>query len=356
MSFNLSEKLKSLRKEKNVSQEKLAQYLNVSFQAVSKWENGNTCPDIALLPEIARFFGITVDELLQVEKIDEKKLYEEYAEKSCDLYRSGCIPECLSLWQEAYHKMPNNVHVKEMLMSSYFDTDKIKYQKEIVELGTELYNSDAGMYYKGQAIEEIARTYAANGNDDMADVWASKSYQMMHSQEFIYMQILKDGMELTDYFSFANYWYFNRLFYMCARLCECENVPGGTAYIQSVEKTVAQLYEVLYPNDDMNYEDLLHLYILHRCVAEDETSLDKDEAVIEKHLNRALECAERSMSVEEHQLTHPLLIGWHVSAAPSDNKQIVCMMKAELAWECFDPYRDTNWFRAIEEKLNALID
>jgi len=39
MSINLGEKLKSLRKEKNISQEKLAQYLNVSFQAVSKWEN-----------------------------------------------------------------------------------------------------------------------------------------------------------------------------------------------------------------------------------------------------------------------------------------------------------------------------
>lgn len=64
MSINLGEKLKSLRKEKNISQEKLAQYLNVSFQAVSKWENSNTYPDISLLPEIARFFGITVDELL----------------------------------------------------------------------------------------------------------------------------------------------------------------------------------------------------------------------------------------------------------------------------------------------------
>ena len=75
MEINLGDKLRDLRKEKNVSQEKLAQYLNVSFQAVSKWENSNTYPDISLLPDIARFFGITVDELLQAEKIDERKLY-----------------------------------------------------------------------------------------------------------------------------------------------------------------------------------------------------------------------------------------------------------------------------------------
>ena len=81
MSINLGENLKRLRKDKNISQEKLAQYLNVSFQAVSKWENSTTCPDISLLPDIARFFGITVDELLQVEQIDERKLYEDYERK-----------------------------------------------------------------------------------------------------------------------------------------------------------------------------------------------------------------------------------------------------------------------------------
>lgn len=87
--MNLSEKLKSLRKEKNVSQEKLANYLNVSFQAVSKWENANTYPDISLLPDIARFYGITVDELLQVEKLDEARLYDEYEEKAEVFYRNG---------------------------------------------------------------------------------------------------------------------------------------------------------------------------------------------------------------------------------------------------------------------------
>ena len=74
MKISLGEKLKTLRKEKNISQEKLASFLDVSYQAVSKWENDITCPDIFLLPEIARFFDITVDELLQVEKIDEAKL------------------------------------------------------------------------------------------------------------------------------------------------------------------------------------------------------------------------------------------------------------------------------------------
>ena len=136
--MNLAERLRSLRKEKNVSQERLAQYLNVSFQAVSKWENANCCPDISLLPDIARFFGITIDELLQVEKIDQEKVFQDYQARACELFRSGEREQVLSLWREAYHKLPNSIEVKEMLMSACFDTDKVKYQKEILELGTEI--------------------------------------------------------------------------------------------------------------------------------------------------------------------------------------------------------------------------
>lgn len=52
------------RKEKNITQEALAEICGVSPQAVSKWENDVSCPDIGLLKTIARAFGISVDELL----------------------------------------------------------------------------------------------------------------------------------------------------------------------------------------------------------------------------------------------------------------------------------------------------
>lgn len=61
--IKLGEKIKSLRKQKNISQEVFANYLGVSFQAVSKWENGITMPDISVIPAIAYFFGVSTDEL-----------------------------------------------------------------------------------------------------------------------------------------------------------------------------------------------------------------------------------------------------------------------------------------------------
>lgn len=58
----IGNKIRILRKNKNMTQEQLAEVLSVSSQAVSKWENGISAPDIELLPIIARFFGITMDE------------------------------------------------------------------------------------------------------------------------------------------------------------------------------------------------------------------------------------------------------------------------------------------------------
>lgn len=89
MELNFADTLKALRNRKNVSQEKLAQYLNVSFQAVSKWERAVCYPDITLLPDLARFFGITIDELLCVEKWDENKRFEECSEKASAFFRDG---------------------------------------------------------------------------------------------------------------------------------------------------------------------------------------------------------------------------------------------------------------------------
>ena len=56
-------KIQTLRKNKGITQEQLAEVLAVSAQAVSKWENSVSMPDIHLLPVIARYFGITMDEL-----------------------------------------------------------------------------------------------------------------------------------------------------------------------------------------------------------------------------------------------------------------------------------------------------
>ena len=65
MDMTIGKRIAALRKEKGLTQEELAQHMGVSGQAVSKWENDQTCPDISALPKLARLLGVSVDELLE---------------------------------------------------------------------------------------------------------------------------------------------------------------------------------------------------------------------------------------------------------------------------------------------------
>lgn len=71
MDLNIGSVIKRLRSEHQVTQEELAEYVGVSFQAVSKRETGTTLPDITLLPKLAAFFGVRIDELFSVSHEDE---------------------------------------------------------------------------------------------------------------------------------------------------------------------------------------------------------------------------------------------------------------------------------------------
>ena len=85
MLFN--EKLKMLRKENNLTQEELAEKLNVSRQAITKWESGDGTPDIENLKQISRLFGTTIDELIKEEKnitIENKEQYKYIEELEID--------------------------------------------------------------------------------------------------------------------------------------------------------------------------------------------------------------------------------------------------------------------------------
>ena len=82
MPVNLGDKIRQLRKGKGISQEVLAQYLGVSFQAVSKWETGTTLPDVTLIPAIASFFGVSTDELFDYNRLEAERRVREICQQA----------------------------------------------------------------------------------------------------------------------------------------------------------------------------------------------------------------------------------------------------------------------------------
>ena len=63
--LKVSEFIKKVRKDNNLTQKKLADKYNVTYQAVSKWENGKNLPDVAIIKQMSKDFNISVDDILE---------------------------------------------------------------------------------------------------------------------------------------------------------------------------------------------------------------------------------------------------------------------------------------------------
>lgn len=108
MTIYLSENIKRLRREKDLTQETLAEFLGVTFQSISNWERGESYPDITMLPEIADFFKVSVDELLGVNRSE----IEAEIVKSIEAYDNLTDPDLKEeLICKLRKKFPNDFRI-----------------------------------------------------------------------------------------------------------------------------------------------------------------------------------------------------------------------------------------------------
>lgn len=101
-SESFSRNLRRLRQEKKLTQEQLANILGVSVQSVSRWECGNTLPDVMLLPEIARLYGVTVDDLYR----EDAKGYPSYAQRLLAVYEASGRSEDFLAAEQEFARIP----------------------------------------------------------------------------------------------------------------------------------------------------------------------------------------------------------------------------------------------------------
>ncbi len=120
MHLMIGEKIKELRREQNMTQETLAGLLSVSYQAVSKWENGITCPDLALIVPLARIFHVSTDELLGMtqSETNERRTYFDALHENYWHYEADF--ERLAAAREAVAEFPEDMKYREWLSGSLY--------------------------------------------------------------------------------------------------------------------------------------------------------------------------------------------------------------------------------------------
>ena len=195
MNIIISENLKELRKNKNNTQEDLAEFLTVSINAVSKWERGECCPDIELLPKIASYYDVSVDDLLGVGEIRKRERINEYKEKSSHFQAIGDMKSHLELWREAQKEFPNDWDVLFNLMYSLYWGRKQEYRQEAIQIGEKLLAESTRTSDKTSAIQVLCYIYDELGDLEKAKEYAYMASNFSVSQERLLSNVLK-GEEL----------------------------------------------------------------------------------------------------------------------------------------------------------------
>lgn len=335
MQLNLGNKIREFRRRDSRTQETLAEALGVTSQAVSRWESGNSYPDMEIIPSIANYFGISIDELFGYNSNREKKIDEIIAkiDEFCIKSRGddGWVDECLSILRESLSEFPQDERLLIKLADTlseagwrrhkewiYYDSEgyichnydvhkKNEYWTESIKICEKLVETAKDNIIVTKAINILVLLYRNLGENEKA-VTAAKRMPELNNCKEIMLASAVDGIKEAEYIGEA-------LLKMASQFSKqmiyglVNNVHHyeSDMPIQKIKGIISVFYLVC---DDGNFgeyhDDLIQLYLyLSRIQWErgykDDAFLSLDEALCHAR------CLEKLMDGKEHTLTAPLV-------------------------------------------------
>lgn len=157
MNNYFGENIRRLRKEKELTQETLADFLGVSAQAVSKWERGETFPDITMLPAIASFFDVTTDLLLGVDILGREERVKQCIDFYSENWQTGRYDEICDNLRAAMREIPGDYRLI------------VRYFNSLIAAGGRREGGPLGIKNEAVSLYNNIQNYCT---DDSIRVWA----------------------------------------------------------------------------------------------------------------------------------------------------------------------------------------
>lgn len=178
--MTIGEKIKELRRKNDLTQEKLADYLNVSAQAVSKWECGIASPDLALIAPLTKLLHVSADELLglTVEEVDARK--KELEDAFDETWKTGDLKDRYDICIAAVAEYPGDMKwlnelawVEAMRSFEYKDDETYAAEQEkAIKKFAQVIEDCEDEKVKKSAIEGIVQYLGFRGRYDEAQKYA----------------------------------------------------------------------------------------------------------------------------------------------------------------------------------------
>lgn len=210
MKITIGENLRALRNKANITQEQLAEALEVSPQAVSRWENEAALPDISLLPIIANYFNVTTDYLLGVDTAHKQRAIETVIETDTKLRSEGKTKKSVDYLREKVREFPSDPEILHRLACSLFSLyhqsgaefsreEKKEMAAEAAELCRRALKYSTDPPFVGRCKQTLIMNYVELGERERAREIADSLSPIWCSREMIYPLTLTGKEALREY-------------------------------------------------------------------------------------------------------------------------------------------------------------
>lgn len=194
--INIAKSLVTKRREKGITQDELAVYIGVSKASVSKWETGQSYPDITFLPPLAAYFNISIDELMgyspQMTREDIKKLYQRLSSAFASRPFDGVLAECRDIIKKYYSCFPLIMQMVVLLTNHHMLAKDKETQSSILEEAIALCkrikaeSEDVWLSKEATSLEAVCRLFLQQPNE-VLDLFGEKLHRIS-SDELIVAQ------------------------------------------------------------------------------------------------------------------------------------------------------------------------
>ncbi len=198
MNITIGENIKKLRNQKGVTQERLAESIGVTPQAISRWESESGYPAIEYLPDLAVFFGISVDELLGV-KLSEREARREGIYTTINhIEDCGYNPTAIDLLREAHAEFPSDMKISlslaKALCSERFEEDPNKaYLREAEKMLRDLIRQSDDYDFRFECVRFLAVLYKEAFKDEQGYEEVVKMLPSINSCREMFITDFYDG-------------------------------------------------------------------------------------------------------------------------------------------------------------------
>lgn len=173
--INIARAIVNKRKEKGITQDDLANYIGVSKASVSKWETGQSYPDITFLPQLAAYFGISIDDLMgyepQMTEEDIRKLYQELAADFADKPFAEVLSHCRKIVKKYFSCFPLLFQIGALLVNYSALSGDRKETASIIAEAKEIFirvkkeSDDVELSKKALGLEAFCALTLGNSNE-----------------------------------------------------------------------------------------------------------------------------------------------------------------------------------------------